>query len=199
MAVVGIMGLLAVVGVPALKGLAGSGGRKQALSQVIGALEVARNTAITTGTNAAVIFPDGSFSRGDAYKYRSMAVISWLTNESGLITNKMVGPWIVLPQGVAFFPNSVATTNLVLATNVFFRILSQTYSANIPAIIFQADGGLAEDFPNQANRYPTNGVAFFDGTVSANAVTKTTRMSNYETVQLSRYSGRAQATLAPEP
>jgi prepilin-type N-terminal cleavage/methylation domain-containing protein len=38
MAVVGIIGLLAAVGVPAIKGLTGSGGRKQALSQVMGAL-----------------------------------------------------------------------------------------------------------------------------------------------------------------
>ena len=56
LAVIGIMGLLAAVGVPALKGLSGSGGRKQALSQVMGALEIARNTAISNGTNAAVIF-----------------------------------------------------------------------------------------------------------------------------------------------
>jgi prepilin-type N-terminal cleavage/methylation domain-containing protein len=62
MAVIGIIALLAVVGVPAIKGLTGSGGRKQALGQLVGALEVARNTAISTGTNAAVIFPDNGFS-----------------------------------------------------------------------------------------------------------------------------------------
>ncbi|NBT49414.1 MAG: prepilin-type N-terminal cleavage/methylation domain-containing protein [Actinobacteria bacterium] len=73
LAVVGIMGLLAAVAVPALKGLTGSGGRKQALSQVMGALEIARNTAISTGTNAAVIFPDLSFA-SQPYRYRSMAL-----------------------------------------------------------------------------------------------------------------------------
>jgi len=90
------MGLLAAVAVPALKGLTGSGGRKQALSQVMGALEIARNTAISTGTNAAVIFPDSSFASGDAYKYRSMAVVAWnATNSTTPAT--MVGSWIVVP------------------------------------------------------------------------------------------------------
>ncbi|NCY22410.1 hypothetical protein EBX31_10720, partial [bacterium] len=65
MAVVGVMALLAVVGVPALKGLTGSGGRKQTLGQLMGALEVARNTAISSCTNAAVIFPDNSFTFGE--------------------------------------------------------------------------------------------------------------------------------------
>lgn len=91
-----------------LKGLTGSGGRKQALSQVIGALEIARNTAINNGTNAAVIFPDSTSDStfGGAqnpYRYRSMAVVTWNpTNTNSPPT--MLGSWIVLPQGVAFFP-----------------------------------------------------------------------------------------------
>ena len=200
MAVVGIMGLLAVVGVPALKGLAGSGGRKQALSQVLGAMEVARNTAISTGTNAAVIFPDSSFDQGQAYRYRSMAVVSWFTDSQGKVTNKMVGSWIVLPQGTAFFPKSLATTNLVLATNVTYRILTSTRTGNFPAIMFQGDGALAEDPLNTASKFPTNGIAFFEGTVSGDTANKMyPKLTNFETVRVSRYSGRAQATLAPEP
>lgn len=195
MAVIGIMALLAVVAVPALKGLAGSGGRKQALSQVLGALEIARNTALSTGTNAAVIFPDSTFTGGNAYKYRSMAVVSWdPTNSAAPAT--MVGAWIVLPQGIAFFPNSLESTNLPSAPNVSVRILTTTNNGSFPSIVFQSDGGLAEGLPP----FPTNGIAFFEGTVTEPKTTNgTSRMTNFETVRLTRYTGRAFPTLAPPP
>jgi Tfp pilus assembly protein FimT len=188
------MGLLAAVGVPALKGLTGSGGRKQALSQLMGALEIARNTAISTGTNAAVIFPDSTFASGEAYKYRSMAVVAWNPTNTNLPTT-MVGSWIVLPQGVAFFPNSLKTANLPTATNISVRILTSTNKASFPAIIFQPDGALSEDY----SPLPTNGIAFFEGTVAGITTNPTSKMTNFETVQLTPYTGRTIPTLAPAP
>jgi prepilin-type N-terminal cleavage/methylation domain-containing protein len=197
LAVIGIMGLLAAVAVPALKGLTGSGGRKQALSQVMGALEIARNTAISTGTNAAVIFPDSTFTLGDptAYRYRSMAVVAWNpTNTNAPAT--MVGSWIVLPQGIAFFPNSLKSANLPTATNISVRILTTTTKSKFPAIVFQPDGGLSEDYLT----LPTNGVAFFEGTiVNDTTINPTSKMTNFETVRLTKYTGRACPTLAPAP
>jgi len=193
LAVVGIMGLLAAVAVPALKGLTGSGGRKQALSQLMGALEIARNTAISSGTNAAVIFPDSGFSSGDAYKYRSMAVVAWnATNSNAPAT--MVGSWIVLPQGIALFPNSISA--LPQAANVSVRILTTSNTAaNYPAISFQSDGGLDES----QSPLPTNGIAFFEGTVTGTTTNGTSKMNNFETVRLTRYTGRTIPTLAPAP
>ena len=192
LAVVGIMGLLAAVAVPALKGLTGSGGRKQALNQVISALEIARNTAIAGGTNAAVIFPDSTFSSGDAYKYRSMAVVAWdATNSATPAT--MVGSWIVLPQGIALFPNSISA--LPQAANVSVRILTTTASGTFRGIRFQSDGALDE---NQSP-LPTNGIAFFEGTVTGTTTNGTSKMTNFETVRLTRYTGRTISTLAPAP
>ena len=192
LAVVGIMGLLAAVAVPSLKGLTGSGGRKQALSQVMGALEIARNTAISTGTNAAVIFPDSTFASGDAYKYRSMAVVAWNgTNTATPAT--MVGSWITLPQGIALLPNSISS--LPSATNVQVRILTTTNTASFRAVIFQSDGGLSEN----STVFPTNGIAFFEGTVAGTTTNPTSKMTNFETVRLTLYTGRALPTLAPAP
>jgi len=193
LAVVGIMGLLAAVAVPALKGLTGSGGRKQALSQVISALEIARNTAIAGGTNAAVIFPDIGFNSGDAYKYRSMAVVAWnATNSNAPAT--MVGSWIVLPQGIALFPNSISA--LPQTANVSIRILTSNNPATtFRAISFQSDGGLDE---NQSP-LPTNGIAFFEGTVNGTTTNGTSKMNNFETVRLTRYTGRTIPTLASAP
>ena len=196
LAVVGIMGLLAAAAVPALKGLTGSGGRKQALSQVMGALEIARNTAISTGTNAAVIFPDSSFTSGDEYKYRSMAVVAWNPNPTNTNARAtMIGSWITLPQGIALFPNSLKSTNLPTGTNISVRILTSGSTNDFPAIIFQPDGGLSEDY----SPLPTNGIAFFEGTVTGTTTNSTSKMTNFETVRLTRYTGRARPTLAPAP
>jgi len=197
LAVIGIMGLLAAVGVPALKGLTGSGGRKQALSQVMGALEIARNTAISNGTNAAVIFPDDGFSATGAdpnpYKYRSMAVVAWnATNSNAPAT--MVGSWIVLPQGIALFPKSIST--LPLGTSISVRILTTSNPATtFRAISFQSDGALDE---NQSP-LPTNGIAFFEGTVTGTTTNPTSKMTKFETVRLTPYTGRTLPILAPAP
>ena len=205
LAVIGIMGLLAAVAVPSLKGLTGSGGRKQALSQVMGALEIARNTAINSGTNAAVIFPDSTFASGQAYKYRSMAIVSYLDTTIATNTNsnvpyeKLVSSWIVLPQGISFLPaylRTTTTTNMISVT-AKIRIPPKTNDINItcPGIIFQSDGGLLDGTTNSIA-----GVGFFEGTVDASGKTNpTSKMTNFETVRLTRYTGRALPTLAPAP
>ena len=202
LAVIGVMALLAVVGVPAMKGLTGSGGRKMALGQLLGAMEVARNIALNTGTNAAVIFPqkqdDTAFGGPDnPYRYRSMAVVGWdLTNSTN--PAKMQGPWITLPQGISFYPRSIHA--LDTASNVAVRIVIRNATTNFSAIVFQGDGGLFED---PVKGYNTNisasGVAFFEGKVMQDPFTlvwnKTS--SNIESVTLTRYTGRAFATLKP--
>ena len=190
LAVVGIMGLLAAVAVPALKGLTGSGGRKQALSQLMGALEIARNTAISTGTNAAVIFPDSSFASGEAYKYRSMAIVAWNATNSATPAT-MVGSWIVLPQGVAFFPNSISA--LPQGTNISVRILTSSNTASFRAISFQSDGALDEGlFPVTQ---PLPSITFFEGTVDDTTAKKNSKTTMFETVNLTRYTGRAIPTV----
>ena len=209
LAVIGIMGLLAAVAVPALKGLTGSGGRKQALSQVMGALEIARNTAITTGTNAAVIFPDTNFTLGDAFQYRSMAVVSYkdstmvtaITNTNPTIDyDKLISSWIVLPQGIAFLPKYLATntsTNMI-SVNASIQIPPKTNSVPItcPGIVFQSDGSLLET----NSIIPVAGVAFFEGKVDKTGKTNpSTTRTNFETVRLTHYTGRTRPTLAPAP
>jgi type II secretory pathway pseudopilin PulG len=198
LAVVGIMGLLAAVAVPALKGLTGSGGRKQALSQVMGALEIARNTAISTGTNAAVIFPDLNFA-SQPYRYRSMAVISWNATNSTNGTNSMLGSWITLPQGVVLhdaqinqLPKLTNTTTLRIPPST-----NSTATDNLRAIVFQSDGGLEESY--YTNTLTTDGIAFYEGAVVSPSYTTTTNTSkqktNVETIKITRYTGRPQPTL----
>ena len=211
MAVIGIIGLLAAVGIPAIKGLTGSGGRKQALSQVMGALEIARNTAINTGANAAVIFPDGDFNpsgvNSTPYKFRSMAVVSYKdstiatnTNLSMIDYDKLVSSWIVLPQGISFLPIYLKTntsTNMI-SVKAQIRIPPNTNDLSItcPGIAFQSDGGLWDCGTNS-----TSGVGFFEGSVTGtdtiNPASK--NITNFETVRLTRFTGRPIPTFAPMP
>jgi len=202
LAVIGIMGLLAAVGVPALKGLTGSGGRKQALSQLMGALEIARNTAISTGTNAAVIFPDLNFA-SKPYRYRSMAVISWDTTNStnggpGTNPNVMLGSWITLPQGIVFHDkqiNQLPTVNNKTSLQIP-PITSNTIVSNLRAIVFQSDGGLEEYY--YTNTLTTDGIAFYEGAVVSDTTTinSSKQKTNVETITMTRYTGRTIPTLA---
>ena len=208
LAVVGIMGLLAAVAVPALKGLTGSGGRKQALSQVMGALEIARNTAISSGTNAAVIFPHDGFTASGVdpvpYKFRSMAIVSYLDTTIATNTNsnipfeKLVSSWIVLPQGISFLPaylRTNTTTNMIsVSANIRIPPRTNNISITCPGIIFQPDGGLLDGATNSVA-----GIAFFEGTITGTTTNPTSKMTNFETVRLTRYTGRTIPTLAPAP
>ena len=198
LAVIGIMGLLAAVGVPALKGLTGSGGRKQALGQLIGALELARNTAISTATNAAVIFPTQTLTN-EGYAFRTMAVVTWggtNTNSAGGIDGEMVGGWINLPQGIAFFPKSLDATNLISTNGITYRIINTSIkNGTFNAVIFGPDGGLVSNNQN----FPTNGVAFFEGTVENGSAKTNTAQPKFERVKLARYTGRVIPTLTNAP
>lgn len=198
MAVVGVMALLAVLGVPALKGLTGSGSRKQALSQLMGALEVARNTAIATGTNAAVIFPDINFA-SQSYRYRSMAVISWDKTNSIDGTNSMVGAWITLPQGIVLHDAQI--NQLPTLTNkTLLRIPPSTNNINtqnLRALVFQSDGAISDEYYKDALK--DDGISFYEGTVVNNFTTTTNtskQTTNVETIKFTRFTGRALPTLA---
>jgi len=119
-------------------------------------------------------------------------VVAWNPTNSNAPTT-MVGPWITLPQGIALFPNSISA--LPQGTNISVRILTSSNTANYRTIRFQSDGGLDES----QSSFPTNGIAFFEGTVSGTTATPTSKMTNFETIRLTRYTGRTRPTLAPAP
>jgi hypothetical protein len=105
----------------------------------------------------------------------------------------------VLPQGISFLPaylKTTTTTNMIsVVANIRIPPKTNSVSITCPGIIFQSDGGLLDS--------PTNsvaGVGFFEGTVDASGRTNpTSKMTNFETVRVTRYTGRALPTLAPAP
>ena len=76
------------------------------------------------------------------------------------------------------------------------RIPPKTNKVSItcPGIIFQSDGGLLDGATNSIA-----GVGFFEGTVTGTTTNPTSKMTNFETVRLTKYTGRASPTLAPNP
>jgi hypothetical protein len=167
----------------------------------MGAFEIARNTAISTGTNAAVIFPDLNFA-SQPYRYRSMAVITWdATNTNTVTTNSMLGSWITLPQGIVLHDKQI--NQLPTLTNkTALRIPPSTttnYMSNLRAIVFQSDGGLAEK-PYYKDEIRDDGISFYEGAVVSPSYTTTTNTSkqktNVETITITHYTGRPQPTLA---
>jgi len=198
MAVVGVMALLAVVAVPALRGLTGSSGKKLALNQVIGALELARNTAISTGTNAAVIFPDSNFPR-TVFRYRSLAVVSWdRTNSAN--ANTMVGPWITLPQGIVFHARQIGQLPQLTNSGGTLLILppdpKPVTTAALRAVVFGYDGSL-EEGSYFTNTISNEGIAFYEGAVvGTGQTTNSSGQTNVETIRVSRFTGRPMPTLA---
>jgi len=192
MAVVGVMALLAVVAAPALRGLAGTGGRKQALNQIMGAMELARNTAIANGTNAGLVIPDNSFVRSN-YAFRSLAVAAWNPTNAAAPPS-MISGWISLPEGIAIFPTSVSPlprwqVNVVIPP-------AQTNLSLQPMIVFQSDGSL---LPSGDGQFPTNGLAIFEGSVSGTTANRQGRTNRVETITLSPYTGRPRGTLRAAP
>jgi hypothetical protein len=134
-----------------------------------------------------------------------MAIVSYFDTTIATNTNsnipfeKLVSSWIVLPQGISFLPaylKTNTTTNMISVT-AKIRIPPKTSDITItcPGIIFQSDGGLLDGATNS-----TEGVGFFEGTVTGTDKTNpTSKMTNFETVRLTRYTGRTRPTLAPDP
>jgi hypothetical protein len=160
------------------------------VGQIMGAMELARNTALSTGTNAAVVIPDSTFTRTN-YAFRSLAVVAWNPTNTNTAP-MMMGGWISLPEGVAIAPNSVSALSKSDVTLILPP--AQSITARQPVIVFQGDGGLLDN-----GNFPTNGLAVLEGVVTGTSVDRQGRTNRVETITLSPYTGRARGTLRSAP
>ena len=84
----------------------------------------------------------------------------------------------------------------MISVTAKIRIPPKTNDITItcPGIIFQSDGGLLD-----GATISIAGVAFFEGSVTDTTPNINSKMTNFETVRLTRYTGRALPILAPAP
>src|SRR3954453_4059065 len=97
-------------GIPAINSLSKSGGRKAALSNLLGALEQARTEAIKAGRPTYVVFPDvipgADASISDRYAYRSYAIFE--DDPDNPTTPKQLTNWRTLPTGISIRSTSLS-------------------------------------------------------------------------------------------
>ena len=109
LAVVVIIGMLVVAGIPAFMRISTAGSLNSSLRQVSNALALARQYAITQRTTTRVIFPskyttDNANGRGwTNMTYVSFAVISSNRAVSGAAAWTYISKWEYLPMGSVFF------------------------------------------------------------------------------------------------
>lgn len=100
--VIGIISILLVAVIPAVNSLTKSGGRKAAISNLLGAVEQAHTQAIKDGQATYVIFPtfsSGSRQTVERYHHKSYAIFE--DDPAAPTVPKQLTNWKTLPAGVA--------------------------------------------------------------------------------------------------
>lgn len=100
--VIGIISVLLVAVIPVVSSLSKSGGRKAAISNLLGAIEQARTQAIKSGQATYVIFPAFTAATGptlERYHHKSYAIFE--DDPANPTTPKQLANWKTLPAGVA--------------------------------------------------------------------------------------------------
>lgn len=196
--VMGIIAILLVVTIPAVTSLSKSGGRKTAISSLIGAIEQARAEATKSGEKTYVVFPTFSASAAastlDRYNYRAYAIFRF--DPANPTQPKQLTSWKTLPIGVSLRHGSLAA-------------LPDTAALSPPiTIAFPPDASATPDFrciqfdSTGAVELPNNDVTLvvFEGAVNGAAETVTSEKDASgnplatESLKLSRLTGRANRT-----
>jgi prepilin-type N-terminal cleavage/methylation domain-containing protein len=185
--VLAIMVLLLSALVPAVSSLSKSSGRKAAIANLVGGIEQARAQAITDSQATYVVFP--TFGSGtsqailDRYNYKSYAIFEDDPTNPGAV--KQLTPWRSLPTGVSLRSASVGA----LATTTFAFTPLNT-SASFPFLKFTTDGAIDPASTSSSTNPLTLGV--FEGYVASAADHDTSSSRFTETINIDRYSGRAE-------
>jgi len=176
LAVVGIIAILSVAAVPVMRGLGGSQSSRATAQILVSAIEQARTAAIMSSNResgwGAVVFPSANSSGfPETHRLRSYAVFQ---------DGRLISKWEILPGNLQFSPQALSTltnnTNLSLSNAVIPG--NTNWSGNLPAILFEPSGGLA-------NKAEVLKLIF----ASSNKVSGTSA-SVADAVEVAPYSGR---------
>lgn len=193
MVVIGILSVLLVAVIPAVNSLSKSGGRKAAVSNLLGAIEQARSLAIKNGRATYVVFPDALPASADSvatqkYVNRSYAIFEEDPANAG--TPKQVTNWQTLPTGISLRGGSL---NYLANTISFpFTPVSSTASAPFPFLKFSAQGEVDPSTTRSAAD-TTGSIQFgiFEGSVEGGADRDTSAGKFSESIEVARLTGRA--------
>ncbi|MBI3414416.1 MAG: prepilin-type N-terminal cleavage/methylation domain-containing protein [Verrucomicrobia bacterium] len=171
--VIGIIGLLAAIGLPALRGLMGGNAVDIAKRQLIDDLTLARQRAMNERTTVFVLFVPPEVAQLRVTKLYNHQLTSYalftrrsVGEQPGMVRPRYLTEWRHLPDGV-FIPEFKYGLSSLLLTNDFFRALPVTnvsyfagpknatllVSNNIPYryLAFNAQGQLETPAARDAN------------------------------------------------
>jgi len=176
LAVVAIIAVLSVVALPIMRGVTSSQSSRGTAQTIVSAIEQARTAAILSSNResgwGAVVFPSANSSGfPETHRLRSYAVFQ---------DGRLISKWEILPGDLQFSPQALSTlannTNLSLSNAVIPG--NTNWSGNLPAILFEPSGGLA-------NKAEVLNLIF----ASSNKVSGTSA-SVADAVEVAPYSGR---------
>jgi prepilin-type N-terminal cleavage/methylation domain-containing protein len=133
LAVVTIIGVMAVVSLPAMVGMTRSGRGATALSQVLSGVDQARNLAVTDGASTYLVLTTTDSNWSKDYRCRAFTIYE----ESFLPASETYGQfqsgkWTLLPDGVCFKPDpdTVFGATGSTFTSAYFSLTNQ----NLPVV-----------------------------------------------------------------
>ncbi len=194
--VIGIIAIMLGAGIPAINSLSKSGGRKAALSNLMGALEQARTEAIKSGRTTYLVFPDdipgAAATTLDRYAFRSYAIFQ--DDPENPTVPRQVSNWKTLPTGVSIRSGTANGTLGFLANTKQFAF--NPTGGNLPFRFLQFDGtGSIDPASTPSASTGTIDLNIFEGFVRNGNEIATAKAPNggpvTETITLARLTGRA--------
>lgn len=139
MVVIGIIALLASIGIPALRGLGESNTLDAATQQLTSDLAYARLRAINDRTTVYMLFPPPNVTAQATnlapYRFNGYTLFTRRTvgEQPGRQNPRQLIPWRQLPDKTFIYPGKFADPNVPLTTNVLE--LSFAWTNNFPLVI----------------------------------------------------------------
>ena len=194
--VIGIIGLMLALVLPAFTGLGRSAGMNSAVMQVRTTLALARQWAITTRQSTYVVFADGATVAANASErdkaYRAFAV--WGTGQTNYIKEWVtLAPGVVITSDASGFPGTGGHgDNVLLPSGTNPRSIpfpkSTNANAQVRVVAFKSDGGLDTSINSAAEVYMTEGIV--DTTVATPTLVHKPKAMKFG-IELQQLTGQA--------
>jgi type II secretory pathway pseudopilin PulG len=195
--VIGIISILLVAVIPVVNSLSKSGGRKAAISNLLGAIEQAHVQAIKDGLATYVVFPTftgGTQATLDRYHHKSYAIFE--DDPATPASPKQLTNWKTLPAGLALRSSGGGKLSGLIASTALTPAFIPTFGPEVASTaVFQCikfnSSGEVESPPNNVV------LTVFEGYVNgANEVITGSRdasgnPSAVESINIARLTGRA--------
>lgn len=193
----GIIAILLVAVIPVVNSLSKSGGRKAAISSLLGVIEQARTQAIKGGQATYVVFPTftgGSQSTLERYHHKSYAIFE--DDPATPAVPKQLTNWKTLPAGVALRSTGSGKLSDLSDTSTLAPSLTLNFGPEPAATcVFRcvkfAANGEVESPPNNVTLTVFEGYVNGTSEVITGSKDGSGNPSAAESIKIARLTGRA--------